>query len=203
MSNAIRSAVLHHIVHTRSDTVLSWTLLIATFCVSACTPDATSPTPTPSPTPEGDGSPVATRSCANGRVLHVGYVVDGDTVEVEQEERIRLVGINTPESYPEDDPDCYGPEAKAHTTEVILGRTICLTYDPAVTAQSNNVDVYGRTLGYIFYGDQYALFLNAELIQDGFAYDYPYTEGAWFETYFAVLEDDAEAARAGLWGACW
>lgn len=188
---------------TASGLCRTFLILVGALLGPACTPASETETPIPSPTPEGDGSPTATRSCVNGRVLHVSYVVDGDTLEVEQGERIRLVGINTPESYPEDDPECYGPEAKTHATEVILGRTICLTYDPAVTAQSNNIDPYGRTLGYVFYGEGFETFFNAHLIEAGYAFDYPYTDGAWFETYFAALEDDAQAARVGMWGYCW
>ena len=79
---------------------------------------------------------------------------------------------------------------------------VCLTYDPAVTAQSDNVDMYGRTLGYIFFGEGFSRFLNAELLSNGYAEDYPFTKGAVFAGYFAELEAQAKAADVGRWKAC-
>jgi len=160
----------------------------------------TPPEPTPTLTPSFDG-PVATSDCSNGRKLTVGWVVDGDTLEVENDERIRLVGIDTPETYGE--VECYGPEASAQTKALVTGAQICLTYDPAVTEQSNNIDVYGRTLGYVFFGESYARFLNAELVETGYANDYPFTEGAVFEDYFRELEDYARRHNIGMWEACY
>ncbi|MFM7201217.1 MAG: thermonuclease family protein [Myxococcota bacterium] len=166
-----------------------------------------SPTPTPEPTAEPETptveplSPAARQDCSNGRRLTVGYVVDGDTLEVEQGERIRLVGVDTPETWGE--VECFGPEAKGFTVSQVEGQGICLTYDPAVTADSNNIDLYGRTLGYVFYGEGFAQFLNGRLVGEGYAYDYPYTDGAYYERYLAELESEARAASRGLWGTCY
>lgn len=177
----------------------------------ACQPmmddETASPTPPPTPTAEPATptleplSPAARQDCSNGRRLTVGYVVDGDTVEVELGERIRLVGVDTPETWGE--VECFGPEAKGFTVSQVEGQKICLTYDPAVTADSNNVDLYGRTLGYVFYGENFAQFLNGRLVGEGYAYDYPYTDGAYYEGYLATLESEAKAGSLGLWGACY
>lgn len=170
-----------------------------------------SPEPTqpvePVPTPPVWG-PLADATCSNGRAVHVSYAIDGDTVALSnlndegEKEHVRLVGIDTPETYPEDEVECYGPEASDYTHQAVDDRDACLVYDPAVTAQSNNVDMYGRTLGYVFFGDEYSRFLNAELVAGGYATDYPYTKGAAFEEYFAELETYAKDLDLGMWGAC-
>jgi micrococcal nuclease len=148
-------------------------------------------------------------TCSNGRILTVYQAADGDTLKMTNKidathyEHIRLVGVNTPETV---DPDtgvqCYGPEASTFTKSVMNGTQICLTYDPAVTAASNNLDAYDRTLGYVFYGPGFTKFLNAELVHEGYAYDYPFTCGTDFGAYFKTLKDGAKLAERGLWGAC-
>lgn len=151
-------------------------------------------------------SSVADAACSNGRLLQVYQAVDGDTLSLTNRlpsgrfEHVRLVGVDTPESIFQ--VECYGPEAAHRTTAVIDGQWICLTYDPAVTAQSNNIDAYDRTLGYVFFGADHARFLNAELVWDGYANDYPFTNGAVFEDYFMQLEGDAYRAQRGMWSAC-
>lgn len=151
---------------------------------------------------------VADATCSNGRLLKVYEASDGDTLKLTSRgadglyERIRLVGVDTPESYPVSAAECYGPEAGTHTKALMNGQSFCLTYDPAVTTQSNNVDPYGRTLGYVFYGPDYRQFLNAELVWDGYARDFPFTDGAVFSDYLRGLKSSARTARRGLWGAC-
>ncbi len=168
----------------------------------------TSPTPVPMPTPPAWG-PLADSTCSEGRKVHVVYAVDGDTLALSNtnssgnQERVRLIGIDTPEVYPEDEVECYGPEASAYSHAMVDGADVCLMYDPAVTLEDDNVDMYGRTLAYVFFGEDYGRFLNAELVAGGYAYDFPYTDGAAFEAYFAALEAWARDQDLGLWGVCY
>lgn len=156
----------------------------------------------------------ADATCSNGRRLFVHTAVDGDTLQLSnyvngQRERVRMVGINTPESVSSGPIECYGPESSAYTHAAMPGQWICLTYDPAVTDDSNNIDPYGRTLGYIFYGknaqgvDDYHRFYNAELVFKGYARDYPFTRGAVYASYFKSLKNAAYDAHRGLWDACY
>ena len=73
-------------------------------------PDAETPTPSV--------LPYAAADCSNGRKVHVFDAVDGDTVsltvwheETDEYESVRLVGVDTPESWPKEDPECYGLES--------------------------------------------------------------------------------------------
>lgn len=149
----------------------------------------------------------ANATCSNGQLRIVDRAVDGDTVELTitrngSRVRVRLVGVNTPETYPSDAVQCYGPESTAFTEATMAGETICLTFDPAVTAESNNVDAYGRTLGYVFFGPDFSRFLNAELVWQGYARDFAFTPGAVYANYFRTLESGAYTAGRGLWSAC-
>ncbi len=174
------------------------------------------PVPSETPTPIEDvpptpppWAPLADSTCSDGRKVHVAYAVDGDTLALTnanangEQERVRLIGIDTPEVYPEDEVECYGPEASAYSHAMVDDTDVCLTYDPAVALEDDNVDMYGRTLAYVFYGEGYVHFLNADLVANGYAYDFPYTDGAAFESYFAALEAWAREQDLGLWGTCY
>jgi micrococcal nuclease len=134
-------------------------------------------------------------------------VVDGDTVELNlksngEYERVRLISVDTPEVYGE--VECYGPEASSFTHSALdYEDALCLTYDPAITAESDNIDPYGRTLAYLFYGPDFSHFLNAELLSGGYAEAAFYTDNTEFEGYFRTLEDWAQGYELGMWGACY
>ena len=160
----------------------------------------------------------ADATCSNGRRVRVSAAVDGDTLQLSNyvtrngetaRERVRMIGMNTPESVASGPIQCYGPESSTYTHAAMTGQWICLTYDPAVTTQSDNLDQYGRTLGYIFYGknaqgeDDYHRFYNAELVWKGYAKDYPFTRGAVYASYLKSLKNAAYNAKRGLWGACY
>jgi len=93
--------------------------------------------------------------------------VDGDTAVIRiggEDEHVRFIGIDTPESVSEDVPvECYGPESKARTAELLpIGTVVRLERD--VEAR----DRYGRLLAYV-YRDTDDTFVNLVLAQEGFA----------------------------------
>src|SRR6478736_9024754 len=104
----------------------------------------------------GDGAPPA--------VGVVERVVDGDTVIVRAGGgalRVRLLGIDTPETVDPDRPvGCFGPEASAYTKHLLTGRSVTLVYDRELH------DRYGRLLAYIYLGGK---FVNAALVELGYA----------------------------------
>ena len=127
-------------------------------------------------------------------------VVDGDTLVVEiggAEERVRLLGIDTPESVaPRSPVDCFGPEASAATEGLLpAGTAVQLVRD--VEAR----DRYDRLLAYVYRVDD-GTFVNLALAEQGFA------EVDTFHPNVAHTDDlVAAVARAreegaGLWGAC-
>ncbi len=124
--------------------------------------------------------------------------VDGDTLVVDMNgtpERIRFIGIDTPETHKENTPvQCYGPAASAYTKKRIGSQRIRLVSDSLTT----NRDRYDRLLRYVFLPD--GTNLNLELVQKGyaFAYAFPFAKS---QAFHAAMEQ-AQAANIGLWGNC-
>jgi micrococcal nuclease len=134
-------------------------------------------------------------SCAPAWAVVVTRVVDGDTLVLDDGRRVRLIGVDTPETvHPKKPVECFGPQAKEFTKREIAGEDITLTYD------RERVDKYNRTLAYVFRKKD-GLFLNAELIRGGYARAYirfPFR----LRTHFQLLERRAIRGKRGLWQAC-
>ena len=93
---------------------------------------------------------------------------DGDTIAFTPgylgDSRVRFLGVDTPETYPNVDP--WGLEAKAFTTSVINnGSVFYLQSDPDL----GFTETYGRTLAYVWVD---GVMLNYELVKNGFSYNY-------------------------------
>ena len=121
-------------------------------------------------------------------------VVDGDTLIVKMDnmkDRVRLIGVNTPETvHPEKPVEYFGKEASAFTKEMVEGKKVLLKYD------FQKRDKYGRLLAYVYLED--GRLLNAEIIKQGygFAYTkYPFTYLDAFREY----EKEARDNKRGLW----
>ncbi len=127
----------------------------------------------------------------------VMHVIDGDTAEIkigDKVESVRFLGINTPEvANPYKKEECYGPEASRRTKELIkAGESVYLipdTFGP-------DRDKYGRLLRYIFLSS--GLFVNAELIREGYAFNYIY-DPFEFMQQFDYYEKEARTKKLGLW----
>lgn len=127
-------------------------------------------------------------------------VVDGDTIDVRvggRDERVRLIGIDTPESVRPDSPvECFGPEASAHMAELLaVGTPVRLVRD--VEAR----DDYGRLLAYVYRASD-DLFVNLELVRAGLARPLPIRPNVTFADDFVEAAREAQAAGRGLWSAC-
>jgi len=138
--------------------------------------------------PEPPGRPVpasATRLCVR--------VVDGDTLELDGGERVRLIGVDTPETVdPRRPVQYFGKEASAFARRLAQGRSVRLEYDQETS------DRYGRTLAYVYLPD--GTFLNAEIIRQG--YGHAYTRFPFrYQAEFLALEREARAQGRGLWAA--
>ena len=89
----------------------------------------------------------------------VTRVVDGDTIIVGAGERVRLIGVDTPETKdPRKPVEYYGKEATAFTKKMVQGKRVRLEFDQA-NAHIGHKDRYRRTLAYVFLED--GTFLNA------------------------------------------
>jgi micrococcal nuclease len=123
-------------------------------------------------------------------------VIDGDTIRVDAHgvtERVRLVGIDAPETWGDD--ECYGPEATAELRDWIEGDRVLLLVDPS----QGERDRWDRVLAYVVEGH---VNVNLAAIQAGIAREYTYDEPYTYQQAFRTAEADARDAGAGLWGAC-
>jgi micrococcal nuclease len=125
---------------------------------------------------------------ASGRVVNV---VDGDTVDLESGERIRYLGADTPEVHGQ--VDCFGPEAQVFNTDLVLDREVTLEYDTECT------DRYGRLLAYVSVEGR---MVNRLLVERGYARVLIIEPNHKYADELNALEDQARAAKAGLWGTC-
>lgn len=133
----------------------------------------------------------------NGRDTTIERIVDGDTIVVDRDERVRLIGIDTPETKdPRRPVQCFGAEATQYLTELIpIGTAVVLVRDVSAA------DRYGRTLSYV-YRQRDALFVNAALVRDGYAAAATYPPDVAHAREFVDLEREARTAGRGLWSAC-
>lgn len=123
-------------------------------------------------------------------------IVDGDTIIVRTpsgDERVRMLGIDTPESVAPDRPvECFGPEASAETARLLEGQEVLLERDPA----QGERDRYDRILAYVWRGDR---LVNLDLIASGYAYEYTYDDTYAYQRAFRAAEQRARATQEGLW----
>jgi len=124
----------------------------------------------------------------------VTKVIDGDTIEIEGGQRIRYIGIDTPETVNPNSPvECFGKEASNKNKELIEGKMIKLEKDVSET------DRYGRLLRYVWIGD---VFVNDYLVKEGYANSSSYPPDVKYQDQFRASETDARNDNKGLWGSC-
>ncbi len=122
----------------------------------------------------------------------VTRVIDGDTIELESGVKIRYLLVDTPEISGAG--ECYGDNARLYNSDLVLNKTVQISYDEQCT------DNFGRTLAYVSVDGQE---VNTLLVRNGFACVlFIPPNGATREEEFNALELDAKNARRGLWTAC-
>ncbi len=125
-----------------------------------------------------------------GRATLVLRVLDGDTLLLATGERVRLIGVDAPESADLRRPvERLGPEAMAFVRRLAEGRRVRLEFD------RERRDRYGRTLAYVFVAD---VDLNAALLRSGYARAESRFPHRRLDEFLA-LEAEARAAGRGLW----
>jgi micrococcal nuclease len=147
-----------------------------------------------SPAPSDQSSPAP----ATEREATVLRVVDGDTILVRgsegRSERVRYIGVDTPESVKPDSPvECFGREASDYNKQLVQGRKVRLVADREAE------DRFGRSLAFVYVGDT---FVNAQMIRGGYARTIEIEPNTSKAEFFADLERVAIRTRKGLWRAC-
>lgn len=133
-------------------------------------------------------------------------VVDGDTIDVlvaGREDRVRLIGIDTPEvaheafgDRPANDAECFGDEASAFVASLLpIGTAVRLERDVV------GRDDYGRLLAYVFRADD-ELFVNHEIVRAGYAQPLTIAPNVTHHDLVVDAAREAEREGAGLWSAC-
>jgi micrococcal nuclease len=130
----------------------------------------------------------------------VERAIDGDTIDVRisgRTERVRLLGIDTPETKdPRRPVQCYGKEASAHTEALLpAGTRVRLVRDV------ESRDKYGRLLAYVYRLPD-GLFVNLDLAKGGFAALLTYPPNVAHAGELRAAVDQARARGSGLWGTC-
>jgi micrococcal nuclease len=121
-------------------------------------------------------------------MARVTQVIDGDTIAIEGGYRVRYIGIDTPETYPE--MEAFGAEAWQANRLLVEGKVVRLERD---TSQE---DKYGRLLRYVYAND---IFVNAELVKLGLAEAKSYPPDTKYQDYLEELEAEARQAGRGIW----
>jgi micrococcal nuclease len=130
---------------------------------------------------------------------HVTYVDDGDTIVVDMnstEEKVRMIGVDTPETKdPRKPVQCFGHAAAEFTKNLIGDNPVRLEADPTNT----NRDRYDRLLRYVYLPD--GRLVNAEIIRAGYGFAYVSFPVQKLEE-FRSLEREAREQNRGLWAGC-
>lgn len=121
----------------------------------------------------------------------VTRVIDGDTIEIENGQKVRYIGIDATEVYPI--VQCFSDEALVKNRELVLGKVVRLEKDVSET------DKYGRLLRYVYIGD---IFVNYELTKNGYTKVTTVYPDVKYEDQFLQSEKYAKENSLGLWSIC-
>ena len=115
----------------------------------------------------------------------VARVIDGDTFVLEDGERVRLIGIDTPEKGER----CF-EEAKNRLQELVLGKDVLLHKD------KSNRDKYGRLVRFAYVD---GFFVNLVLLEEGFAFAFEFEPDTSMTDIFRKAEEKAAEGSGCLW----
>lgn len=132
-----------------------------------------------------------------GKQYHVKSVIDGDTIELDNGQRVRYIGINTPETMKKMGnrwafaPEEYASEASGYNKSLVHNKNVYLEFD------SEREDKYGRWLAYVFTGD--GKMVNKELVENGYAFVYTFPPNLKHFREFINAQEKAIKSKKGVW----
>ena len=130
-------------------------------------------------------------STSHAEIYKVKRVIDGDTLLLINGERVRLIGVDTPETkHPQKPVQYFGIEAYKFTKQMAEGKVVKLEYD------WQRRDRYRRLLAYVYLMD--GTFLNAEIIKQGYGFAYTRYPFKYMEE-FRLYQREAREKKRGLW----
>lgn len=130
----------------------------------------------------------------SARTVRVQRIVDGDTIKLDNGERVRYIGVDTPELAR------GGRSAEPFAREAVECNRALLGNGPVkLEFDAERHDRYGRTLAYVYAGPDHGVMVNRELVRRGCAETMSIAPNTRHAHEFRALEQDARAARRGLW----
>jgi micrococcal nuclease len=137
---------------------------------------------TPTSTPQITPTPIT------GEEAFVKKVIDGDTIIIDDDRKVRYIGIDSPE-----EDQCYFAQATKKNIELVEGKKVFLVKDIRET------DDYGRLLRYVYVDD---VFVNLELVKGGYAKLMLIPPDTSLKLELSEAQDEAYHNNLGLWSAC-
>jgi len=122
----------------------------------------------------------------------VRWVDDGDTIVLDNSNRVRYIGINTPEiAHGKEKAEPFGGDAKTLNIQLVLHKPVRLEYD------RESHDRYGRHLAYVFLKN--GMFVNREIVRQGLAYYLPQKGNLRYGDELLQAQREAMASGRGIW----
>lgn len=165
---------------------------LASLILFAITTDIPEATEEVQETKQEDSQVAGTSDEKEEKLYLVTRVIDGDTIEIEGGQKVRYIGIDTPETVDPNEPEgCVGKKASDKNKELVEGKKVRLEKDVSET------DKYGRLLRYVYIGD---IFVNEYLVKEGYASSVSYPPDVKYQDKFREAEEQAREEEKGLWG---
>lgn len=131
-------------------------------------------------------------------LVRVTRVIDGDTIEISGGQKVRYIGVDTPETVDPNQPTgCFGKEASLKNQELVLGRQVRLEKDVSET------DRFSRLLRYVYITENgNEIMVNEELVKQGFALASSYPPDIKYQEILSAAQTEARDKNRGLWASC-
>jgi len=138
---------------------------------------------------------------ASSEAFFVTKVLDGDTIVLENGQKLRYIGIDTPElNHKKNKIECYAKEAFEENKKLVLGKRVYLQKDVS------EKDRYNRLLRYVFLDEKMSTdegsFVNLYLVKNGLAYAATFPPDVRYTNLFLQAQQEAREKKLGLWQNC-
>jgi len=138
---------------------------------------------------------------ASAEAFFVTKVIDGDTIVLENGQKVRYIGIDTPElHHPKKEVECFSQQAYEKNKELVLGKKVFLQKD------ISEKDKYNRLLRYVFLDEKMSTdegsFINLYLVKNGFAFAATFPPDVKYANVFLTAQNEARQKNLGLWQKC-
>lgn len=148
----------------------------------------------PTVTPVISVTPIVTPDLKNKQLTKIIRIVDGDTIVIEGGQKVRYIGVDTPElKHANKKLECFGLEAKEKNTELVLNKNVYMEKDVS------EKDKFGRLLRYVWVDN---VFVNDYLVRNGYAYIDTFPPDVKYAEQFRNAQKEARENKRGLWNKC-